>query len=90
MTQRSGLLIGLMMTVIAVLLFAVGEYAVAQEGEGEIEPCYPDTEPPVISQCAVNQTVVADVDGNAWVPEFTDVVATDNCTRAGALTLTLS
>jgi formylglycine-generating enzyme required for sulfatase activity len=58
--------------------------------EGEGEPCNTDTEDPVISQCAASQTVVADVDGNASVPEFSDVVATDNCTLVGALIRTQS
>jgi formylglycine-generating enzyme required for sulfatase activity len=58
--------------------------------EGEGEPCNTDTEDPVISQCATNQTVVANVEGIALVPEFADVVASDNCTLAETLTRTQS
>jgi formylglycine-generating enzyme required for sulfatase activity len=58
------------------------------EGEGE---CHSDTEPPAITQCASVQTVQANVDGIALVPEFDDVEATDNCIPAGTgLTVTQS
>ncbi len=50
-----------------------------------------DTAPPVISDCGPNQTVSADANCQATVPAFTGmVVASDNCTAEGELSITQS
>lgn len=50
-----------------------------------------DTQPPVITTCPASRTVPPDTNCQAAVPNVTgEVVASDNCTPAGSLTITQS